>query len=128
VRNLFATLLLSQGVPQITAGDEIGRTQRGNNNAYCQDNELSWLDWDLAGMADNRELFEFARRLIELRRKHPALRRRHFFQGQRIRGAGRPGHHLAASGRSRDQRSGLGSSSCPLLRPVPDRRGPGRAG
>jgi isoamylase len=66
----------------------MGRTQRGNNNAYCQDNELSWVDWDLAGMPDNRELFEFARRLIELRRKHPALRRRHFFQGQRIRGAG----------------------------------------
>ena len=87
-RNLLATLLLSQGVPMLLAGDEMGRTQRGNNNAYCQDNELSWVDWDLAGRPDNHELLEFARCLIELRRKHPALRRRHFFQGQRIRGAG----------------------------------------
>jgi isoamylase len=87
-RNLLATLLLSQGVPMLLAGDEMGRTQRGNNNAYCQDNELSWVNWDLAWMSDNQELFEFTRRLIELRKKHPALRRRHFFQGQRIRGAG----------------------------------------
>jgi isoamylase len=87
-RNLLATLLLSQGVPMLLAGDEIGRTQRGNNNAYCQDNELSWVNWDLASTADNQALFEFTRRLIELRKKHPALRRRHFFQGQRIRGAG----------------------------------------
>ena len=87
-RNLLATLLLSQGVPMLMAGDEMGRTQRGNNNAYCQDNELSWVNWDLAWLADNRELFEFTRRLIGLRNRHPALRRRHFFQGQRIRGAG----------------------------------------
>ena len=87
-RNLLATLLLSQGVPMLLAGDEMGRTQRGNNNAYCQDNELSWVNWDLAWLPDNRELFEFTRRLIELRKNHPALRRRHFFQGQRIRGAG----------------------------------------
>jgi malto-oligosyltrehalose trehalohydrolase len=87
-RNLLATLLLSQGVPMLLAGDEMGRTQRGNNNAYCQDNELSWVDWDLAGRPDNQDLLEFTRRLIELRRQHPALRRRHFFQGQRIRGAG----------------------------------------
>ncbi|EXI66048.1 MAG: Glycogen debranching enzyme [Candidatus Accumulibacter adjunctus] len=87
-RNLLATLLLSQGVPMLLAGDEMGRTQRGNNNAYCQDNELSWVDWDLAATPDNQELLQFARRLVELRRQHPALRRRHFFQGQRIRGAG----------------------------------------
>ena len=66
----------------------MGRTQRGNNNAYCQDNELSWVNWDLAWLPDNQELFEFTRRLIELRSNHPALCRRHFFQGQRIRGAG----------------------------------------
>ncbi|MFZ4536280.1 glycogen debranching protein GlgX [Propionivibrio sp.] len=87
-RNLLATLMLSQGVPMLLAGDEMGRTQRGNNNAYCQDNELSWVNWDLAWLQDNHELFEFTRRLIELRNKHPALRRQHFFQGQRIRGAG----------------------------------------
>ena len=86
-RNLLATLLLSQGVPMLLAGDEMGRTQRGNNNAYCQDNDLSWVHWDLAWLLANRELFEFTRRLIELRNSHPALRRRHFFQGQRIRGA-----------------------------------------
>jgi isoamylase len=87
-RNLLATLLLSQGVPMLLAGDEMGRTQHGNNNAYCQDNELSWVNWELAWMSDNQELLEFTRRLIELRNQHPALRRRHFFQGQRIRGAG----------------------------------------
>jgi glycogen operon protein len=87
-RNLLATLLLSQGVPMVLAGDEIGRTQRGNNNAYCQDNELGWLDWNLSWLPDNRELFEFTRRLIQLRKDHPVLRRRHFFQGQRIRGVG----------------------------------------
>lgn len=87
-RNFLATLLLSQGVPMLLAGDEMGRTQWGNNNAYCQDNELSWINWDLAGLPDNRELFELTRRLIELRNQHPALRRQHFFQGQRIRGAG----------------------------------------
>ena len=87
-RNLLATLLLSQGVPMLLAGDEMGRTQRGNNNAYCQDNEISWLDWNLAWLPANQELIDFTRRLIDLRNTHPALRRRHFFQGQRIRGAG----------------------------------------
>ena len=87
-RNLLATLVLAQGVPMLLAGDEMGRTQRGNNNAYCQDNELSWVDWQLAWLPDNRELFEFTRHLIDLRNRHPALRRRHFFQGQRIHGTG----------------------------------------
>jgi isoamylase len=78
-RNMLATLLLSQGVPMITAGDEAGKTQGGNNNAYCQDNEISWLDWDL----DNRRraLFGFTRRLIRLRLEQPVLQRRRFFRG-----------------------------------------------
>jgi glycogen operon protein len=81
-RNLLATLLLSQGVPMLLGGDEIGRTQRGNNNAYCQDNELSWYDW----AAVDTELLEFARGLIALRRSHPAFRRRRWFQGRQIHG------------------------------------------
>jgi len=85
-RNLLASLFFSQGVPMLLAGDEMGRTQRGNNNAYCQDNETSWLNWNLS--AANCELMEFVVRLIRLRREHPVFRRRHFFQGRAIRGAG----------------------------------------
>jgi isoamylase len=81
-RNLMATLLLSQGVPMICGGDEISRTQGGNNNAYCQDNEISWLHWDLD--RDRRKLLEFTRRVIALRREHPAFRRRKFFQGRAV--------------------------------------------
>jgi isoamylase len=83
-RNFLATLLLSQGVPMLCGGDEIGRTQRGNNNAYCQDNELSWYEWDSA----DRDFLEFTRRLIALRRRHPVFRRRRFFQGRPILGSG----------------------------------------
>jgi isoamylase len=83
-RNLLATLFLSQGVPMLLSGDEIGRTQRGNNNAYCQDNETSWLDWGLR--AANELLVAFVERLTELRRTHPVLRRRTFFQGRSIIG------------------------------------------
>ncbi|MBC8163505.1 MAG: hypothetical protein H7Z42_20040, partial [Roseiflexaceae bacterium] len=83
-RNMLATLLLSQGVPMLLAGDERNRTQRGNNNGYCQDNELSWLDW--SEHAGDQELLMFTRQLIELRRKHPVLRRRAFFQGRSIHG------------------------------------------
>ncbi len=82
-RNLLATLLLSQGVPMLVAGDEMGRTQGGNNNAYCQDNAISWLDWEHT----DAELVAFVQRLIGLRRKHPVFHRRHFFQGQSIHGA-----------------------------------------
>ena len=78
-RNFVATLLLSQGVPMICGGDELGRTQRGNNNAYCQDNETSWFDWDLAPA--DRDLLAFVRRLIRFRRDHPVLRRRRFLRG-----------------------------------------------
>ncbi len=84
-RNFVATLLLSQGVPMLVAGDEMGRTQLGNNNAYCQDNPLSWIHWDL-DEAD-RDFLAFVRHVIALRRAHPVFRRRQFFQGRRIRGA-----------------------------------------
>ncbi len=84
-RNFLATLLLSQGVPMIVAGDEIGRTQHGNNNAWCQDNEISWVDWNLDER--QRDLLEFTRRLIQLFHTHPVLRRRKFFQGRPVRGA-----------------------------------------
>jgi glycogen operon protein len=91
-RNLLATMFLSQGVPMLLGGDEIGRTQGGNNNAYCQDNEVSWFDWASA----DGELLEFTRRLAELRRKHPGFRRRGWFQGRPIRNrAGRPGASAA---------------------------------
>jgi len=85
-RNFLATLLLSAGVPMLLAGDELNRTQQGNNNAYCQDNEVSWIDWDL----DERRqsLLAFTRELIALRRSNPVLRRRRFFQGQAIHGSG----------------------------------------
>ncbi|HET7854192.1 MAG TPA: glycogen debranching protein GlgX [Candidatus Methylomirabilis sp.] len=84
-RNFLATLLLSQGVPMLLAGDEIGRTQQGNNNAYCQDNEISWVDWKLD--RPRRDLMEFTRQLIRFFNHHPVLRRRTFFQGRRIRGS-----------------------------------------
>src|SRR5262249_52973269 len=84
VRNFLATLMLSQGVPMISHGDEIGRTQQGNNNVYCQDNELSWLDWKLD--AEARTLLQFTSKLVHLRLSQPSLRRRKYFQGRSIRG------------------------------------------
>jgi isoamylase len=83
-RNFLATLFLSQGVPMLLAGDEMGRTQRGNNNAYCQDNETSWVDWDLA--RTHEPMIALVQRLTELRRTHAVLRRRSFFQGRSIIG------------------------------------------
>ena len=80
VRNFLATLLLSQGVPMLTAGDELGKTQHGNNNAYCQDNEISWIDWDLT--PDREALVRFTRLLVQFRRAHPVLHRRTFFLGR----------------------------------------------
>jgi glycogen operon protein len=84
-RNFMATLLLSQGVPMICAGDEISRTQRGNNNAYCQDNKVSWLNWNLT--EQQIKLFDFVKTLIRIRAEQPVLRRRQFFQGRPIRGS-----------------------------------------
>jgi glycogen operon protein len=83
VRNFLATLFLSQGVPMLLGGDEFGRTQQGNNNAYCQDGELSWYDWEHL----DADLLDWTSRLIELRRQHPVFRRRRFFQGRPLRGA-----------------------------------------
>ena len=78
-RNLLSTLLLSQGVPMLLAGDELGNTQNGNNNAYCQDNSISWLDW--SQVESCREHLEFVKNLIQLRKKYPALRRTHYLHG-----------------------------------------------
>ena len=83
-RNFMATLFLSQGVPMISGGDEMGRTQQGNNNAYCQDNEISWTNWDLSD--DQRALLEFTCRAARVMHEHPVLRRRKFLQGRRVRG------------------------------------------
>jgi isoamylase len=85
-RSLLATLLLSQGVPMLLAGDELGRTQRGNNNAYCQDNEISWVNW--AAAENEKGLMALVQKIIALRRDHPVFRRRNFFQGRAIKGAG----------------------------------------
>jgi isoamylase len=82
-RNFIATLFLSQGVPMILGGDEIGRTQRGNNNAYCQDNEISWYDWENA----DREFLAFCQKLIRYRTEHPVFRRRRWFHGRPIHGS-----------------------------------------
>ncbi|MEX2271573.1 MAG: glycogen debranching protein GlgX [Vicinamibacterales bacterium] len=89
-RNFLATLFLSQGVPMLVGGDEMGRTQRGNNNAYCQDNEISWLDWQpapssVAGGKDEA-LLEYTRKLSAFRHEHPVFRRRRWFQGRPLRG------------------------------------------
>jgi isoamylase len=85
-RNMLATLLLSVGTPMLLAGDEIGRSQKGNNNAYCQDNEVSWIDWTLLEKEDGRRLRDFVSALIRLRSEHAVFRRRHFFHGQIIPG------------------------------------------
>ncbi|HEX7087931.1 MAG TPA: glycogen debranching protein GlgX [Vicinamibacterales bacterium] len=83
-RNFLTTLLLSQGIPMLLGGDEIGRTQRGNNNAYCQDNEIAWFDWEHADL----ELLAFTRALVHLHAEHPVFRRRHWFKGRPVRGHG----------------------------------------
>jgi len=87
-RNFLTTLLLSQGTPMVLGGDEFGRTQHGNNNAWCQDSEISWFDWDLGER--QRNLHDFTRRLIALRREHPVFRRRQFLAGAEFAGSGLP--------------------------------------
>ena len=86
MRNLLATMFLSQGVPMLVGGDEFGRTQKGNNNAYCQDNEISWFNWEHADW--QKQMIEFTSRLIEERHDHPVFRRPKWFHGRRIRGTG----------------------------------------
>ena len=127
-RNFLVTLLLSQGVPMMLHGDELGRTQQGNNNVYCQDNELSWMDWDLADWQD--ELLEFTQRVVALRNDHPVFRRRRFFAGEVTDGRrgrradiawftpdGKPKHRLG-------QRRRQGDDGVPQR----GRRSPSRAG
>jgi glycogen operon protein len=80
---MLTTLMLSQGVPMMLGGDEMGRTQQGNNNAYCQDNEISWYDWE----SIDDDLLDFCRELIKLRRDHPVFRRRRWFEGRSVRGS-----------------------------------------
>jgi isoamylase len=84
-RNFLATLFFSQGIPMLLAGDEFGQTQHGNNNAYCQDSPVAWLNWQLSG--EQRHLLEFVREIIRLRKTEPVFRRRHFFQGRPIYGS-----------------------------------------
>jgi glycogen operon protein len=84
MRNFLTTLFLSQGVPMIVAGDELGRTQRGNNNAYCQDNEISWVDWEGA----DHDLLTFSKKIIHFCRRHPVFNRRKWFKGQPYKGVG----------------------------------------
>ncbi|WP_444960467.1 glycogen debranching protein GlgX [Nocardiopsis sp. M1B1] len=91
VRNFLTTLYLSQGVVMLSHGDEVGRTQNGNNNAYCQDNEIAWIDWKGAGLGEDEEpdndLLDYVRGLARLRRDHPVFRRRRFFRGSPVGGA-----------------------------------------
>ncbi|MEL7329624.1 MAG: glycogen debranching protein GlgX, partial [Cyanobacteria bacterium J06559_1] len=85
-RNYLTTLMLSQGVPMLLAGDEMGRSQQGNNNTYCHDNELSWLNWALSD--ENKELLRYSQKLVKLIKKHPVFRRRDWFYGREIYGSG----------------------------------------
>jgi glycogen operon protein len=85
MRTFLATLAFSQGVPMLAHGDELGRTQKGNNNAYAQDNDLTWVNWDLTPA--QQELVAFTRRLLAIRQAHPVLRRRHFFRGTAVKGS-----------------------------------------
>ena len=83
-RNILATLILSQGTPMIAHGDEMGRTQQGNNNVYCQDDELAWVDWELAAQPENVDLSAFTATVVALRAEHPVFRRRRFFEGRPV--------------------------------------------
>jgi glycogen operon protein len=110
-RNFLATLFLSQGVPMLLGGDERNRTQHGNNNAYCHDNELSWIHWDLD--EQGARLLEFTKRLIWLRHEHPVFRRHHFFVGQKVRDRLPDVHWFRPDGRKMTRRDW--GSAPPLL-------------
>ncbi len=124
-RNLMATLMLSLGVPMISGGDEIGRTQRGNNNAYCQDNEASWTHWDLS--ASNRDFLLFVRRLIQIRREQPGAAPPQVPPGPENPRQGRPRHHLARCRRARDDRRDVDLAGRAMPRRAPERRRDRRA-
>jgi isoamylase len=96
MKNFLSTLFLSQGVPMLLGGDEIARTQKGNNNPYCQDNEISWYDWKLDDQ--QKELLNFTRNLIAFRKEHPVFRRRKFFQGKKLFGASKDITWLQSNG------------------------------
>ena len=118
-RNFLLTLMLSQGVPMISHGDELGRTQGGNNNAWCHDNELSWIDWDNADPG----LLAFTCRIAQFRREHPVFRRRRFLAGHMVTSASRASDIvLAEPERIRDDRSGLDEPGEPCLCAFPERR------
>ena len=97
MRNIMGTLMLSLGTPMLSHGDEIGRTQKGNNNVYCQDSETSWMDWSLC--ETNADQLAFTRKVIELRKHHPVFRRRRFFEGKPIRSGDQVRHRPAHPGR-----------------------------
>ncbi|HYQ31999.1 MAG TPA: glycogen debranching protein GlgX [Lapillicoccus sp.] len=130
-RNFLTTLLLSQGVPMLAHGDEMGRTQLGNNNGYCQDSDLTWVDWDLDD--DDAELLRFTRRLVQLRKDHPVFRRRRFFAGTADHGGESDLGDIAwfmPNGKHMDGeawRDGMARSLMVFLNgdaiPAPDRRG-----
>jgi glycogen operon protein len=126
IKNLMATLMLSQGVPMIVMGDECRRTQRGNNNAYCQDNDISWLDWNL--IKTNRELVRFCRTLVKFRRSQPTLRRRKFLTGKPNGHDPRPDvSWYDGNGQPVDWHSGAMTLTCLLTRPPADEDPHGQA-
>ena len=116
-RNMLATLFLSQGVPMLLGGDELGRSQGGNNNGYCQDNEISWFDWEGADPV----LLAWTGWLLQFRKDHPVFRRRRFFEGRPIRGMADIG--WVQPRRDRDVGGGLGGRLRQVARRVPERRG-----
>ncbi|MGH7746997.1 MAG: glycogen debranching enzyme, partial [Candidatus Dormibacteria bacterium] len=126
-RNFMATLMVSQGCPMVLHGDELGRTQRGNNNAYCQDGEVSWIDWEDV----DQPMLDFTRRVLALRHAQPVLRRRHFFEGQVGPGARRKdiawfspdGAEMDDKGWSDGRRQSLGMLLDGDLIPERDERG-----
>ena len=119
MRNFLATLFLSQGVPMLLGGDEIARTQQGNNNAYCQDNEISWIDWQLDGRAER--MLAFTRRLIELRSKHPVFHRADFLSGEERMGSGAPGCLVVPGRRPEDDAAQLARRQRAHARRLPQR-------
>lgn len=112
MRNFMATLMLSQGVPMILGGDEIMRTQSGNNNAYCQDNEISWFNWSLND--DSKLMLEFTRKLIHFRKEHPSLRRRRFFQGRKLFGPMKDIVWLRSDGKEMDETNWRQTGLCTI--------------